>query len=323
MNVQQQPQLLIPKMAQRFGLERENFEAVMKNVIMPPNATNAETVAFLAICDRYGLDPFLKHIHCFFDKRTDRIMPIISIDGWSFMVNAQPQFDGCEFEYTQDDNGQVVAITCRMFRKDRTRPTTITEFLSECWRNTDAWKQTPARMLRHRSFMQCARICFGFSGLDEDQMIELSGETIEAQAYQPDAQRQPAAPRPPSPKRKPAAIEDNAQAPMDRIRTDEQQAFDKVETQQQQQAETVKPKRAPKSTEKPTQSVSEENRTTTPANAQNALDAFAVALADVNSAEGLDELLSETDIRAALTHDADKTELLEAMIAKAKRRLAN
>lgn len=353
-----QQQLLIPKMAHRFGMERETFEAVMKNTIMPANATNAETVAFLAICDRYGLDPFLKHIHCFFDKRTDRIMPIISIDGWSFMVNQHPQYDGVEFDYMQDGDGKTLAITCRMYRKDRARPTVITEFMAECWKNTDAWNKTPARFLRHRAFMQCARICFGFSGIDEEQALELNSETIEAQAFQPVEQRQAEAPRPPSPKKaqtqvqqQTRQIQQTAQQAMGRI-DDREGEFDPLEVQgqtqaqqiqqhlqqeddqaqQQQEEQAAAPKRtrrtkaemeaARQQAQQPAETQQTETRQQTQVNPQNALDAFTVAIGGVTSIDDLEELIEDSDIRAVLTHDDDRTALLEALIAKVRRRLS-
>lgn len=357
--VQTQPaqqQLLIPKMANRFGMERETFEAVMKNTIMPANATNAETVAFLAICDRYGLDPFLKHIHCFFDKRSDRIMPIISIDGWSFMVNQHPQYDGVEFDYMQDGDGKTLAITCRMYRKDRARPTVITEFMAECWKNTEAWNKTPARFLRHRAFMQCARICFGFSGIDEEQALELNSETIEAQAFQPVEQRQAEAPRPPSPKKaqtqvqtQTRQIEQTAQQAMGRI---DDREFDPLEVQgttqaqqiqqhlqqeddrqaQQQEEQAAAPKRtrrtkaemeaARQQAQQPAETQQTETRSAAQLNPQNALDAFTAAAVSVETVEDLEELIADSDIRAVLTHDDDRSALLEALIAKIRRRLS-
>jgi len=62
------------------------------------------------------------------------------------------------------------AATCRIHRKDRARPCVVTEYFSECFRNTDPWRQFPARMLRHKALIQCARVAFGFSGIqDEDE----------------------------------------------------------------------------------------------------------------------------------------------------------
>ncbi|WP_208431614.1 recombinase RecT, partial [Bartonella doshiae] len=34
--------------------------------------------------------------------------------------------------------------------------------------NSDPWKKYPARMLRHKATIQCARYAFGFSGIYEE-----------------------------------------------------------------------------------------------------------------------------------------------------------
>ena len=67
------------------------------------------------------------------------------------------------------EGGKLMSITCRMYRKDRARPTEVTEYMSECLRGTDTWKQWPARM-RHKATIQAARYAFGLSGIyDEDE----------------------------------------------------------------------------------------------------------------------------------------------------------
>jgi hypothetical protein len=68
------------------------------------------------------------------------------------------------------DGSGLSSITCRMFRKDRSRQIEVTEYMVECRGQSPAWKQTPARMLRHRALMQCARYAFGFAGImDRDE----------------------------------------------------------------------------------------------------------------------------------------------------------
>jgi hypothetical protein len=56
-----------------------------------------------------------------------------------------------------------------MYRKDRSHPTVVTEYLSECIRATEPWKMQH-RMLRHKTLIQTGRYAFGFSGIyDEDE----------------------------------------------------------------------------------------------------------------------------------------------------------
>jgi hypothetical protein len=60
-------------------------------------------------------------------------------------------------------------VTATIYLKDRSRPVEITEFFSECNRNSEPWKVNPRRMLRHKALIQCARIAFGFSGIVDDE----------------------------------------------------------------------------------------------------------------------------------------------------------
>ena len=49
-------------------------------------------------------------------------MPIVSIDGWLRIINENAQFDGME-SVDNVEGGPPTTITCRMYRKDRARPT--------------------------------------------------------------------------------------------------------------------------------------------------------------------------------------------------------
>jgi hypothetical protein len=87
--------------------------------------------------------------------------------------------DGMEFEFAHDEKRQLVSCTCVIWRKDRNRPIKVTEYLSECKRNTEPWKMEH-RMLRHKALIQCARVAFGFSGVyDEDDSRVASGRVVE------------------------------------------------------------------------------------------------------------------------------------------------
>nr|WP_268814742.1 recombinase RecT [Sinorhizobium meliloti] len=102
-------------------------------------------------------------------KRGGGVVPIVSIDGWINLVNSHPACDGFEFTWERDANGDPISCTCIMHRKDRSHPTAVTEYLAECWRDTEPWKMKH-RMLRHKALMQCARYAFGFAGIyDEDE----------------------------------------------------------------------------------------------------------------------------------------------------------
>lgn len=143
------------------------YNTLMKTVFK--DAKNDEQLATLMIvANQYGLNPFTKEIYAFPSRGA--VIPIVSVDGWSRIINDNPQCDGIQFE--QDDE----SATCMIYRKDRNHPTIVTEYLSECKMPTDPWKKYPKRMLRHKALIQCARIAFGFSGIyDEDEAKRIDG----------------------------------------------------------------------------------------------------------------------------------------------------
>lgn len=126
--------------------------------------TDAQMLALLIIANEYGLNPWTKEIYAFPDR--GGIQPIVGYDGWVRIINEHPQFDGMEFE-VEPTKGEFA--TCRIFRKDRSRPIEITEYLAECKRNTDPWSKWPRRMIRNKSVIQCARLAFGFALQDDEE----------------------------------------------------------------------------------------------------------------------------------------------------------
>lgn len=169
---------VIADMAARYGMNEEAFERTLRATVVPPDTSKEQFAAFLLVAKEYNLNPVIKQIYAF-PTKGGGIQPIVSIDGWLRMATQHPQFDGMEFEDRVDD-GKLVAVTCRMYRKDRSRPVEVTEYMSECKRDTDTWKRWPARMLRHKATIQCARYCFGFSGIvDPDEAERMTEFTVE------------------------------------------------------------------------------------------------------------------------------------------------
>lgn len=133
--------------------------------------TDAQMTALLVVASQYQLNPFTREIFAFPDK--GGIVPVVGLDGWSRIINNHAQFDGMDFE--QDDE----SCTCIIYRKDRSHPVKVTEWMSECKRSTQPWQSHPKRMLRHKAMIQCARLAFGFSGIFEQDEAE---RIIEADA---------------------------------------------------------------------------------------------------------------------------------------------
>jgi len=155
-------------MATRISVEPAKLLDTLKSTVFK-NASNEELMALVVVANTYDLNPFLKEIYAF-PAKGGGIVPIVSVDGWNKMLVRHPEFDGIEFEFTDDEAGNLHSCTATIFLKTRSHPVKITEFLAECKRNTDPWNNMPRRMLRNRTLCQAARVAFGFSGvMNEDE----------------------------------------------------------------------------------------------------------------------------------------------------------
>lgn len=195
----QQPMGALMSLAQRLNIDANEAQGIIINTLMKAKGqgqqvTNEEFVTFLAIASEYKLNPLTKEIYAFSNRGA--LQPIVSIDGWLKIINGHSQFDGMEFQDHLDANGKLTAVTCQIHRKDRSRPTEVTEYMNECAGTSEPWKKWPARMLRHKATIQCARYAFGLSGIvdpDEAERIESSGRTERDITPRPTVSAQPAA----------------------------------------------------------------------------------------------------------------------------------
>ena len=175
-------QSAIQAMASRLSVDPEEMQGLVMNTLMAAKdgkgqVSHAEFVTFLAIANEYRLNPLTKEIYAFNNRGA--IQPIVSIDGWLKIINGNPQFDGMEYTDNVAD-GSLLSITCRIYRKDRQRPTEVTEYLAECKQGTQPWTKWPARMLRHKATIQAARYAFGLSGIiDEDEAERYKNTQLE------------------------------------------------------------------------------------------------------------------------------------------------
>ena len=167
---------LTTKLANQFDMgDGSGLAETLKSTAFKSNTqvTDEQMTALLIVANQYGLNPFTREIFAFPDK--GGIVPVVGVDGWSRIMNTHPQFDGMDFR--SDDN----SCTCIIYRKDRAHPTSATEYMDECKRDSSpAWKSHPRRMLRHKAMIQAARLAFGFTGIyDQDEaerIVEVKGE---------------------------------------------------------------------------------------------------------------------------------------------------
>ena len=157
-------QTLTDKLAKRFEMgSSENLSQTLTATAFRGQKVSPEQMtALLVVANQHGLNPWTNEIYAF--SNNGGIVPIVGVDGWSRIMNEHPQFDGIEFDFDDEK------CTCRIYRKDRSKPISVTEYLAECHRSTAPWKSHPKRMLRHKAMIQCARLAFGFTGIyDQDE----------------------------------------------------------------------------------------------------------------------------------------------------------
>ena len=169
----------INQLADSFGLpQSEELYKVLKSTAFKGEVSDAQLSALLIVANQYGLNPWTKEIYAFPDKGA--IVPVVGVDGWTRIINSNPQFDGMDFEQTPE------SCTCIIHRKDRSHPTKVTEWMAECSRGSGPWVSHPYRMLRHKAMIQCARLAFGFAGIYEQDEAERIAEVNAPTKVDPD-----------------------------------------------------------------------------------------------------------------------------------------
>ena len=155
----------------------EELISTLKATAFKGQVTDAQMTALLVVANQYGLNPWTKEIYAFPDRQNG-IVPVVGVDGWSRIINSHPQFDGMDFEQDAE------SCTCIIYRKDRSHPIKVTEWMEECRRDgVGPWKSHPKRMLRHKAMIQCARLAFGFGGIfDQDEAERIAESDLGGQS---------------------------------------------------------------------------------------------------------------------------------------------
>lgn len=170
---------IVAKFGERYDLDPAKVMGIVAQTIFRQGSneqplSNEEVAAALIVANAYELNPFTKELYAFRSK--GKLLIVVGVDGWSTIVNRQPQMNGIDFEEHFDDKGIIHAVTCKIFRKDRALPIVVTEYTHECRRDTVPWNTMPIRMTRNRAFVQCARIAFSISGIvDDDEANTIEG----------------------------------------------------------------------------------------------------------------------------------------------------
>jgi phage recombination protein Bet len=188
------PRSLVVKMAEKYGVDEHKLMATLKATAFSqgkgkPEPSNEQMMSLLVVSDQYGLNPFTRELFAFAGQGGG-IVPVVSVDGWIRIINERKEMDGIEFVYSDDMKQMSGAsspahdwVDCIIYRKDRSNPTTVREYIDEVFKPTGPWKSHPKRMHRHKVLIQCARVAFGFSGIyDQDEAERIvDAENVEVE----------------------------------------------------------------------------------------------------------------------------------------------
>lgn len=158
----------------------ETFISLAKNCPDGFRVPGEIIAQFLQLAAEHNLNPARYEIRAFFDY-IKGLSTFVMIDGWLTLANRQPAFDGFDFEYERDSQGALIAVTCAIHRKDRSRPTKTRCKLSE-WRvsTSPQWGSKPEWMLEQKALKQGIRRTFGFAGIiDDDDARQMGLEVPE------------------------------------------------------------------------------------------------------------------------------------------------
>ena len=184
------------RIAHKFGVNDTEVFSILKDTAFKvkgkdvTQATDAQMIALMVVCDQFGLNPFTKEIYAYPDK-SNGIVPVVSVDGWARIINEHPQMNGVEFRYSEKlvtpPGGKSCHEYCDVvfYRKDRAQPIVVREYLDEVYVPVRAnaypgpWQSHTKRMLRHKTLIQGARIAFGFGGIyDEDEASRIVEKVV-------------------------------------------------------------------------------------------------------------------------------------------------
>jgi phage recombination protein Bet len=168
---------VVTKSVHRSGLPYESFvRLIIQSALSRLTIwSQADLERLLLTAERLGLDPLSNEIYAL-EKPAAKgqkapIIFVVGVDGWTKIINSHPAFDGMRFvESGPGDDELPLYFECTIFRKDRKVATSVREYMYEAHTNQGAWLTHPRRMLRHKAMVQCARLCFGLSGIyDPDE----------------------------------------------------------------------------------------------------------------------------------------------------------
>src|SRR5574343_204065 len=160
----------LESLAGRLDLDANVLAETLKKTAFSLCKDDAQFISAIVVANTYGLNPILREMTAF-PGSSGGVVPVVMIDGWIKLVNRQPNYDGVELiendikDKPVNRSGTTLdSVTAKFYIKGREHPVVITEYMDECYDPSKTpWKRWPRRMLRHKAYIQGARIAYGCS----------------------------------------------------------------------------------------------------------------------------------------------------------------
>lgn len=174
----------IAEVAEKYSRSEEALLEYVRNhcfhELSKPLVNSTHVLDLIRFVENHDLDLLSSHVTGVITNADLDV--VLNIDGWVALVNNHKSFDGVEFEYSEakvtvDVSGYTVTahewIDTIIYRKDRSKPIKAREFLTENVKDFAYWLNKTNRVLRHKSYVQCARLAFGLGELKDWDEVEI------------------------------------------------------------------------------------------------------------------------------------------------------
>lgn len=185
---------IFDKMAAEHNIPGNEISTILRNTAFKVEAseepaTTSEMKALLSVAEKYNLNPFIREIFAFRNKK-GVLVPVVSVDGWIKILNSRDTLDGYKFIYAEnmttigDSKKCFEWIEIEIYRKDRKFPIVIREYLDECYvarKFTNPWTTHTKRLLRHKTLSQGVRVAFGINDVQDLDEVQRIDDALEAE----------------------------------------------------------------------------------------------------------------------------------------------
>lgn len=179
-NLHEMPMVI--ELAELFGTPAKSLINLMSTQIIKvpkndPPATPGELMYALSVMRQYRLNPMLKQVHAWRDKRGD-LCVMAGVDGWIKYANERPTFKRVEYKYgemcdTPDKKGKRCweYITVTVVDSERGPMEMVPVFLDEWYQREGQYGPGPwQKQTRHKlhvvAYRLAIREAYGMGGLD-------------------------------------------------------------------------------------------------------------------------------------------------------------